>query len=318
VTRLLLLAALVMACTAPTAAATLPGRNGKIAFADEYDECYFYASLPPRAHAADCSAELVLRIDLLAGQGRRPKRLRGGYAPSFSPSGRRLAFQTGGRTILVRSVSGKSPDVRVATNASDPTWSPTGRRIAFSGAPLVPGATPGHYVLSARADGTDVRQLTAGRDPDWAADGKIAFVRDPGQANGPLRSSIFMMGAFGESPRLLTRGTQPSWSPHGRMIAFSRSVKGKRQVFVISASGGKARQVTRGRLAHHDPAWSPDGRRLVCVRSTSYRDSLVTMRPDGSRLRLLYRDPGGPFSGDPGDVGRTTLSQPAWQPLPRS
>ena len=55
----------------------------------------------------------------------------------------------------------------------------------------------------------------------------------------------------------------PAWSPDGRRIAFTRTQFGHEQVFVIPASGGSPRTVTRSVFRDEHPTWSPDAQRLA-------------------------------------------------------
>ncbi|HMC21798.1 MAG TPA: protein kinase, partial [Thermoanaerobaculia bacterium] len=55
----------------------------------------------------------------------------------------------------------------------------------------------------------------------------------------------------------------PSISPDGRSVAFTASVKGLRQVFVLLIAGGIPVQVTKDAVDHQLPRWSPDGNSLV-------------------------------------------------------
>ena len=65
--------------------------------------------------------------------------------------------------------------------------------------------------------------------------------------------------------------TNAAWSPDGKWIAFlsdrpgqiSGTPEGKKQVYVISADGGEARQLTKVETGVNDFAWSPDSKRLA-------------------------------------------------------
>jgi hypothetical protein len=155
-----------------------------------------------------------------------------GYAPAWSPDGRRLAFVVRGdlwdadadgthRRLLVRS-------------ADQPAWSPNGRRIAF---------TRGGVVYTVRADGQDERRLAPGAHPAWSPDGaRIALdrddevvtlnwdgggVEDAGAGSDPAyapdgRLAVVRDGEVVAGGRDLGTGTEPAWSADGRHVAFVR------------------------------------------------------------------------------------------------
>jgi dipeptidyl aminopeptidase/acylaminoacyl peptidase len=101
-------------------------------------------------------------------------------------------------------------------------------------------------------------------DPQVSPDGKwIAYVQGTAdmEANKivrhiwliPTEGGPSTAGQGGEQksnrePRQLTRGegsdTRPRWCPHGKELAFISTRGGKSQVWVISVSGGEARQLT--------------------------------------------------------------------------
>ena len=75
-------------------------------------------------------------------------------------------------------------------------------------------------------------------------------------------------------PRALTRGsesaTQPIWSPDGKTIAFTRSVKGKSQIFLMPLDGGEARQLTDYNYVASNPQFSPDGSKVLFSTNLSF------------------------------------------------
>lgn len=103
---------------------------------------------------------------------------------------------------------------------------------------------------------------------------------EPGQYNEySYRNQLWMVPADGsQPPRQLTfsdgGASQPSWHPDGSHIAFSRSVEGTSQVFVMALDGGEAVQVTRHAQGAGQPQWSPDGRRLLFYATYGHHELL--------------------------------------------
>ena len=80
--------------------------------------------------------------------------------------------------------------------------------------------------------------------------------------------------ASGETHALTTAkksSTNPAWSPDGKWIAFlsdrpgqfAGTPEGKRQLYVISADGGEAQQVTKVENDVSDFEWAPDSKRIA-------------------------------------------------------
>ncbi|HET8910429.1 MAG TPA: S9 family peptidase [Ktedonobacteraceae bacterium] len=137
------------------------------------------------------------------------------------------------------------------------------------------------------------------------------------------RSSIWITPADGGDPQRFTSGTanagSPAWSPDGRWLAFvseregdytafseeeqkdlKKLGKGKPQIWVISTSGGEARQLTFLRDGASQPTWSPDSKLLAFSGNTSPE---VEETPDGKPIpqarvidNLWYRLDGAGFT----------------------
>lgn len=146
--------------------------------------------------------------------------------------------------------------------ASNPAISPDSKWVAFS----VPvAARPGLYRLP--LDG-------AANEPEFWAEGGGAVEWAPDS-----RSVVFVRGgrlwrlALEGEPMALTpaiKGVRtPVFSPDGRTIAFYSTVSGHQDIWLVPASGGEPRQLTRESMSEDDgrfsPAWSPDGRRIAFV-----------------------------------------------------
>jgi TolB protein len=167
----------------------------------------------------------------------------------------------------------------------------------------------GHWqIWVANADLSGAKKLTHGRYdsgwPAWSPDGKqIAF--DSNRSDHTPRDSrhvndVFVMKADGSGVKKLTdsRGESgdPAWSPTGSLLAFDAdrgNRKGLRAIYVMHATGGKLRRVTKPRpsLSDYSPRFSPDGRQLVFLRARGTAETapaaLFTVGVDGSGLHQL-------------------------------
>lgn len=177
-----------------------------------------------------------------------------------------------------------------------PSWSPDRRSIAF---------TRGNHLFVMGANGRGLRQLTYGPNGDveaaWSPDGhRIAFVRE---------GDIWVIGADGRGLRPLTAGktaptaddtppndSSPTWSPDGKRILFDRVLyheAGRTELFLVRATGGGLRRLTKDDVDQEEPSWSPRGDRIAFLRQegSGAPRTIYTMRLDGSGLtRVTRRD----------------------------
>lgn len=79
----------------------------------------------------------------------------------------------------------------------------------------------------------------------------------PGVGHPSPETFSFLEGYY--RPSATSGPSFPSWSPDGRQLAFSM----EGSIWVISASGGEATQVTSSPSYDSQPQWSPDGKSLL-------------------------------------------------------
>jgi TolB protein len=95
----------------------------------------------------------------------------------------------------------------------------------------------------------------------------------------------------------------PSYSPDGKLIAFDarwgsvecepypappEPLSPAKNIFIMSASGGEVRQVTKEpHVEDSDPGFSPSGDQIVFSRSANRQTQIYTINTDGSGLHQL-------------------------------
>ena len=218
--------------------------------------CTLALAAPLEAQPADDRLTLAAYLDLEDVQ-----------SPQLSPDGKQIIYtrrwvdklnDKWESSLWIMNADGSRN--RFLINGSDPQWSPDGTRIAY----LAPGQPSGTQVfvrwMDAEGASSQVTRLTeTPSDLAWSPDGKsIAFralvlSRDNWKIDMPPAPK----GAkWTEAPRVVQRLTY-------RADRRGFVDDGFRHLFVVSADGGTARQVTTGDWEHQAPVWMPDGRSLV-------------------------------------------------------
>lgn len=210
--------------------------------------------------------------------------------PSWSPTGRRLAFVSR-EFLFVQDARGRGRPIAGDTthDISNPAWSPDGRRIAFS------AGRHGARLMMIRPDGTGVRTVTNGpfdTNPAWSPDGTlIAFARQGVAA----RTSVHTVDVASGAQKLLVEdASDPAWSPDGRSIVFTRVIADSGlNLFAIGADGSGEHRLTSYQGYDMQPAWSPDGAWVAFTRLPlrSTNADIVAVRADGTGLRVLRASP---------------------------
>ena len=109
--------------------------------------------------------------------------------------------------------------------------------------------------------------------PVISPDGKIIVynVSTTDWANNTYDNELWMVRE-GEAPVQLTRTNKNStgnalFTPDGKYVSFIADRGDKRQIYLISVSGGEALPITKDEDGINNYAWSPDGNRIVYSKS---------------------------------------------------
>jgi len=125
----------------------------------------------------------------------------------------------------------------------------------------------------------------------------------------------------GEAQRLTSDGhveAGPFYSPDGAVVAYSASLQGNTDVYVIPAAGGVPRRITWHPRGSYVVGWSPDGKDvLIASEGLSYRHflKLYLVHADGSGMPEPLPLPSG-FEGSFSPDGASIAYQPItkWEP----
>jgi Tol biopolymer transport system component len=214
---------------------------------------------------------------------------------SWSPDGQQIAFSLNGALAVINADgSGLRRLPRQSDYDRSPVWSPDGRQLAFIGLRRQPHASDLYIV---RADGTSMRQLTAGADAHelaWSPRGRIAYTDVTWRSTkAPYKfGAIYLVDTRGRSARRVLAGGQPrqlDWSASGNRLLFTRDSypHAVRQagLWTLGADGtGRHALLENG----YGGLFSPDGRQLVYYRN----GALYRSRVDGKRPRPIdFRTP---------------------------
>ncbi len=133
-------------------------------------------------------------------------------------------------------------------------WSHDGKRVVFA-AMNANSRVRDFFVVS--ADGSGLRKLGTGADPDWSPDDKqIAFDLPGAQA-----SQVYVQNLDGQGSERVAQGDSPRWSPDGSQLAFADAD----MLYVMDLASGEQRALFDKHFTtlYRGCCWSPDGKYLA-------------------------------------------------------
>jgi len=284
---------------APAASATMPGRNGLIAFTSSTASGLQLFTVRP-------NGEALHQITHVAGDATNV---------DWAPDGRRLVFTIGtetSSTLAVARADGSclrvlpQPDGVFDDQAS---YSPDGRRIYFE---RYTAATNDDAIWSMRVDGRDQRRILGPfpngfvTDPNISPDGKtMSFQGFDGTVLGPPPNleparGLFTSDLNGEHvtqirPFTADETVKADWAPNGHRIAVTENANHfypnqSANILTVRPDGTGLSHLT----TFHDPtrnayfgSYSPDGRWLVFRLESQGLFGLYRMHPDGTDRQAI-------------------------------
>jgi hypothetical protein len=188
--------------------------------------------------------------------------------PRWSPSGDRLVFssdRTGDRLwriYLVEPIPGDDtlgfPEAVDLGFGKDADWHPSQDLLVFKGCDDN-GDNCGLWTIN--VDGSERSPLTDGFNdslPRWSPNGEsVVFMSDSRDGNWEIYVLSMADGAVTRLTDDPANDGLPAWSPDGSQIAFMSDRGGAWGIWVISAAGGEAQQITQ--LEEQLPDWLLQG-----------------------------------------------------------
>ncbi|HVX65163.1 MAG TPA: S9 family peptidase [Bryobacteraceae bacterium] len=260
-----------------------------------------------------------------------PRRLAVGHGVEWAPDSRRVAFlaedgAAGQLQLYVTAIDSGTPKKVTSLTGylAAPRWSSDGNSVAFlftenaprAAGPLQP-STPesgvvGSHIYNQRIAVADlasgaVRQISPPdlyvHEYDWSPDGRaFAATAGPGPGdNNWYISKLYTFAASGQKAAAIYQPplqiADPRWSPDGGSIAFVGGLMSDEgmtggDVFLISASGGAARNLTPGMKASASGVYWLAGGRLLVPQLVDGDSAFATLDVSTGAMETVWRGPG--------------------------
>jgi Tol biopolymer transport system component len=249
-------------------------------------------------------------VDVSGGEPKRldPNGARGLYQPSWSPSGKQIAFWSvvGGQRDLETIPAAGGPRVKVTNDPMvnwAPVWSPDGKYLYVAsdrggtmGIWRIPvdeesGASTGVPVLV--ASGVDVNMDL----PHLSADGNTLIFRSKLESVNPATIAFDpATGRIGDVTLLQQRtGTlvPTDLSPDGKWLVLNNAPDRRQDIFIMRPDGSELRRLTDDDARDWNPRFAPDGNSVTFFSNASGKYDGWSIQLDGGGRTKLTDVEGG-------------------------
>lgn len=225
------------------------------------------------------------------------------YGAVFSPNGSKMAYLSGkeGKTqIYLRDMaSGNTARVTdVAMRPNSLSFSPDGKQLAF--AMFTPSKAKSLFSLTFKP-----------KDATWAEEAhyidQTLFQRDGAGMNRPGNMQVYVVPAFGGTPRQITSGDhdfggQLMWSQTGSHIVMSANIREdsdfdifNSDLLSVNVKDSSVTKLTNATGPESSPSLSPNGKKIAFVGfddngKSNQINSLYVMDTDGANVKNLTPD----------------------------
>jgi Tol biopolymer transport system component len=229
------------------------------------------------------------------------------FSQSLSPDGRKLAFARALNTLnfdlytldLNADLTPAGRERRFTFDnqrAANPAWSPSGREVVYSNAIGIGGATAGLMRVP------DSGSVGASKLAGVGEEGNLPAISAQAHRLIYTRHFIdqnvwkFETSGGNTAPSLVVgssrRDLEPRLSPDGSRLAFTSDRTGSSQVWIASADGSGAFQLTSMRGSVNSAArWSPDGQRIVFLSNEVGQSEIYSIGVNGGKPTRLTNHP---------------------------
>ena len=147
-------------------------------------------------------------------------------------------------------------------------------------------------------------EMKSASNPRISPDGRrvVYEIQSTNWEDNSFDRNLWIVDAAGGNGRALTTAkkssTSAEWSPDGKWIAFlsdrpaqlSGSPADKRQLYVISADGGEAQQLTKNESGLDAFAWAPDSRRIAFAANDPEPKALKDRKEKYGEYSVVHED----------------------------
>jgi TolB protein len=245
--------------------------------------------------------------------------------PAWSPDGRQIAFRSrrdGSSDIFVMGADGSNLRnlIRDRSDSMDdefsPVWNPDGETLALFTDRFQPpiggcwGSLGVHHLALMPVTGgqENIRHFDAlpgGQESfTWSPDGRNLILSSACSSN---THHLYRWDRETDQVEGLTDGPSndlfPAWSHDGRQLAFSATLEGRTDIFLLELATGTLTNLTAHPAKDKYPTWSPDDSQIAFTTDRDGNEEIYVMDADGSNPRNLTQNPARDF-------------RPAWSPVP--